>query len=247
MDVFSVIQDPVLLPSFDFVFFKVFEKACLLVLLWPGSDICYFCSHPIGENQSHGTSWIHGGRGNAAMFVHVSYFQKNSVLCKETMPPWWPASYLLQGKKEIASISDALCLGDTWKNLEFFYSEKGRHKTVLIWLRLWKIRAFLISTEVSKFSVVLFYRIYQPRNLKMNHKSCHQLHLRTSINYVFGPRGIYCSVIYKIALVTSGHDKEQSTSTPFKRTITGIIMSWDSNYNHPRTEDQESDHSSLLL
>ena len=51
----------------------------------------------------------------------------------------------------------------------------------------------------------------------MNYGSCHNLYFTTSANDVFGPKGIYCLLIYKITLVTSGNDEEQLTSVPFKR------------------------------
>lgn len=51
----------------------------------------------------------------------------------------------------------------------------------------------------------------------MNYESCHNLYFTTSTNYIFGLKGVYCFLIYKITPVTSGNDEEQLTSVPFKR------------------------------
>lgn len=50
-------------------------------LLQPGSKACHFCSHPIGENESHGPPYM---RGNQGMRASRKTFDEQSVLPQQS-------------------------------------------------------------------------------------------------------------------------------------------------------------------
>lgn len=81
---------------------------------------------------------------------------------------WWEC----QGQRNLYH-SLMLFASVILNNWRFFYLEKSKGKT---WecstlLNLWSVRTLWISIKVRKFSILFFYRMYQPGNLKTNHKS----------------------------------------------------------------------------
>lgn len=175
--VFSVIRDPRLLPSCDFAFLLVWDKAYPLLNCCGLKVTDVTSTHsPLVRTGPVAPLRYEGPRE----YSHVSWSRPlpTELCCVRTprhrggQPAVCHGQWECQGQRNLYH-SLMLFASVILNNWEFFYLEKSKGKT---WkcstlLNLWSVRTLWISIKVRKFSILFFYRMYQSGNLKMNHKS----------------------------------------------------------------------------